>query len=332
MSDETYDYGLAPGETFEPDLDDEEPFDLSQPHLMTALGPIEPGDAGFTLHHEYVIAHPPGGDQDFVLDDPHSALTELEAFYLAGGRTIVDMTTADDGRDAAALAWVAARSPVNLVAATGYAEDGVAAPVIGSREVAAIASEMVRDLREGIDGTIVRAGVIAAGVSHDRITPVEDRVLRAAALAHAETGAAISVRAEGGTMALPAIEVLRQEGVVPSRVIAGHLDQRLDESLLLSVLETGAYVSFDQISQRRYGADEARAAMIRLLVALGYGDQLLLSGGLGRRSAFPAYGGEPGWTYLVEGFPLVLMEEGVPAPVIRQMFVENPARALAIVP
>ena len=39
MSHQTFDFGLEPGESFEPDeLDDE--ISTDQPHVMTALGPI----------------------------------------------------------------------------------------------------------------------------------------------------------------------------------------------------------------------------------------------------------------------------------------------------
>jgi phosphotriesterase-related protein len=230
------------------------------------------------------------------------------------------------------VGWIAARSPVNIVVVTGHHQDRYAAPYLGQRDVEAIAESMVRELREGIGETGVKAGLITVGTSRDQITPIEERVLRAAAWAHAETGAPISTHIESGTMALEQLAILRREGVEPSRVIVGHLDRRLDEDYLRRVLATGAFVSFDQISKTDDGADDARAAMVRLLVALGYRDQLLLSGDLARKSMQTAYGGTPGWTYLVEGFPLMLMDEGVPAPVIRQIFVDNPARALAIVP
>ena len=100
-----YDYGLDPGERYEPDDDlDDPPFDLTQPHIMTVLGPIRPEEAGVTLTHEHIIAKPPAyldetPDPDLILDDPHAALAELEDLYSAGGRTVVDATTAAYGRD-----------------------------------------------------------------------------------------------------------------------------------------------------------------------------------------------------------------------------------------
>jgi phosphotriesterase-related protein len=331
--DETYDFGLAPGERFEPDDEDEAPFDLGKPHVMTALGPIDPGDLGFTLHHEHVVRKPLSGetaDPDLTLDDPARSLAELEDAYNVGLGAIVDMTTVEQGRDVADAAWIAQRSPVHLVLVTGHGMDAYAAPYLGEETIAEIADRSVRELTQGIDGTPMKAGVITAGTSLNRITPVEDRVLRAAARAHLATGAPISTQTNGGTMALEQIAVLREEDVDPQRVIVGHLDFALDEAYLQRVLDIGACVSFDQIGKTKVASDEDRVRMVKRLVDAGYADRLLLSGDLGQRSYLKVYGGGPGWSYLVEGFPLVLMDAGLDAPTVRRLFVDNPALALAI--
>jgi phosphotriesterase-related protein len=265
-----------------------------------------------------------------VLDDPARSLAELEDAYNVGLRAIVDVTTADVGRDVVAATWVAQRSPVHLILVTGQHNDAYAAPDVGNESIDGIAARYVRELVEGIDGTAVKAGAIVVGTSLDRITAVEDRVLRAAARAHLATGAPISTDAERGTMALQQIAVVREEGVDPRRVIVGHLDAVLDEAQLRRVLETGAFVSFDRIGQASGASDRDRAAMVNRLVAAGYAARLLLSGDLGRRSYLKAYGGGPGWSYLVEQFPLVLMDAGLDAPTVRRLFVDNPARALTI--
>jgi phosphotriesterase-related protein len=225
---------------------------------------------------------------------------------------------------------IANHSQVHIVSATGHHKDLYATRYIGDDSINEISARNIRELTEGIDGTSTRAGVIKAGTSLDEITPAEDRVLRAAARAHLATGAPISTHTEAGTMALEQVAIFQEEGVDPSRVIIGHMDRRLDESYLKSLLDTGVFVSFDQISKKRYGSDEARAAMVRTLVDAGYTNQLLLSGDLARKSCQLAYGGEPGWVYLVEQFPVMLMEAGLSAPTVRELFVDNPARALTI--
>lgn len=330
MSDTNEDWGLAEDEAFEPDdLDDE--IGLDQPHVMTALGPVDPGALGVTLHHEHVIAKPMdvgANDPDLLLDSRDVAFAELEDAFYAGLRTIVDMTPADYGRDPDAIYWVAQRAPVHLVVITGHHKHLHAAPWVGDKTAKEIAAVSTDEIRNGIGGTPMRAGVIKAGTSLNEISEVEERVLRAAAIAHLETGAPISTHTDKGTMALEQLAILRSEGVSPDRVIVGHLDFALDEDYLRRVADTGAFISFDQVSKTKYAADSARADMLKRLADVGHLGQLLISGDLARKSYWLAYGGDPGFRYLVETFPVTLMEAGFTAPQVRQILVENPGIAL----
>lgn len=328
--DARYDYGLEPGESFEPEDEEDEQFDLSQPHVMTALGPIDPGALGFALHHEHVICKPKVADRDLMLDDVVNAASELEGYFATGGRAIIDMTTADYGREIGDIRWVAQHAPVHLVLATGHHKHQHAAPYLGEQTIDQIAERNIQELTEGIEGTTTKAGVIKAGSSLNEITEIEERVLRAAARAHLATGAPISTHTERGTMALEQLAFLSKEGVEPAHVIVGHLDFALDEAYLSRILETGAFVSFDQWSKAKYATDEARAAMVKRLVDDGFVEQILLSGDLARQSYWLSYGGGPGFVYFIEQVPLILMEAGLSAPDVRQLFVENPARALTI--
>ncbi|MCO5220303.1 MAG: hypothetical protein M9947_01820 [Thermomicrobiales bacterium] len=334
MTENDYDWGLAPGETFEPnELEDD--ITTSQPHIMTALGPIAPSNLDLTLHHEHVVAKPMDvgrDDPDLLLDSVDAAVAELEDAFHHGLRGIVDMTPVDYGRDPAAILWVAQRVPVHVIVITGHHKHVHAAPWVGEKSVAEIAARSIDEIRGGIEGTALRAGVVKAGTSLNEITEVEGRVLRAGAHAHLATGVPISTHTDKGTMALEQIAILRAEGVDPARVIVGHLDFALEEDYLLRVLDTGAFVSFDQISKTKYAADEDRAAMLARLASRGYIDQLLISGDLARKSYWLAYEGGPGFRYLIESFPVMLMEAGLSAVEVRAILVDNPGRALTIRP
>jgi phosphotriesterase-related protein len=330
--DREYDFGLAPNESFEPPDLTEEPFDPTEPHVMTALGPIAPEALGVCLVHEHLLARPaPIGafDPDLVLDDPHAALAEVEALFNSGGRALLDSSTADYGRLLEDTLWVAARAPVHVILVTGHHNEAFALPTVTGKSIDDLAAAMVRDLTVGIDGTPARAGAIKAGSSLNAITPAEETVFRAAARAHFATGAPITTHTERGTMAIDQLRLLAAEGVAPSRVIVGHLDRRWDDDRALrTLLETGAFAAFDNVGKTRYGSDQDRAAAIKRLVDAGHADQLLLSGDMDRRSSLLAYGGNPGLGHVVERFPLTLMEAGLDAPTVRKLLVANPARAL----
>jgi predicted metal-dependent phosphotriesterase family hydrolase len=331
--DAEFDYGLEPGESFEPD-DLDEPFDPSQPHVMTVLGPVDPGALSFTLVHEHVhnLRNPLNAtDSDLILDDATKSLADLEVYFAAGGRSIVDMGPADYGRSIDDLRWIAQRSPVNVILTTGHHKDLIAAPWVGSSTSEEIAERSIAELIDGIEGTDIRAGVIKAGSSLDEITDVERRVLVAAGLTQARTGAAISTHTEDGTMALEQIEVMTSAGALANRIILGHMDSRLDDlPYLKSVLRTGVFISFDRFHNLKRAPDEERAVALFELANAGFLDQLLVSGDISRKSTHTGYGGSPGFEHLVDRVPLILMDAGFDAPSVRQLFVENPARALMI--
>jgi phosphotriesterase-related protein len=111
-----------------------------------------------------------------------------------------------------------------------------------------------------------------------------------------------------------------------------HTGHCLDDAFIQRVLETGSLVSFQVAQHGKVDADagERLARQINDYFRLGYGAQVLISPNFDRRSLLRAYGGAPGWVYLLERFPLILMEAGLDASMVRQLLVDNPQRALTI--
>ena len=335
---EDTDYGLEPGESFEPEdaWDVETGVSTDEPHVMTLLGPIDPIELGVCLHHVHLLCDPVAlteVEPDYRLDDEEKAEEEIEAFVTMNGRSLVDCSTQDYGRNIAGLVSIAGWVPVHLLAVTGRHKDVHASLMANAVDVEALAEEFVGELRDGIEGHAARAGVIKVGTSLDTITPVERAAIEAATIAHAETGAPITTHTEDGTMALELLELLGTGGVPADRVIIGHLDRKpMDPAYVRAIGDTGAFLSFDQIGKSDRFTDADRARVILDLVEDGYGDQILLSEDYGRKSLLLAYGGEPGLAYLQEWFMVMLMETGIEALTIRKMVVENAARALTIHP
>lgn len=328
MRDAEYDYGLEPGERFEPDEELDEPFDLTRPHVMTALGPVDPGALGFTLPGEYVYCRPPGGDPDLQLDDVARAVAELEGYALSGGRTLVDLSTGDFGRDAGEIRWVAERVPVHLVVAAGFRRFRPDTAEPGDTNSDEVAERIRRETVEGIDGTTVRAGVIVVGVTGNDIPEAEWEGVRAAARAHLTTGAPVTILADRGTRALETLSILVDAGVDPARVTTGGFDVTSDDDATRRLLGAGAFVRIQGWGRSPEGE---LAAMVMRFLDAGYGEQLLISGGFSRRSQWLAYGGGPGFVHFIDKVPLTLMEAGLGALAVRLLFVENPARALTTV-
>ncbi len=329
------DFGLRPGESYEPEELVEEEFDPSAPHVMTVLGPVTPDALGVCLPHAHLLCDPGAlveRDSDYRLDDRHAMLAELERWAQAGGGTVVDTSTPDYGRDAEGLRWLALRTPIHIIMAAGRHNAQHAERFHCGDTVDDLREEIAREVAHGVGPSGVRPGLIMFGTTLDRIVPSEDIAARAAAQASLETGLPITTHTEAGTMATEQLDVLEREGISPARVILGHLDRRLDPEYLRELLARGVWVSFDQIGTPTYGPDEPKAELLTELVRDGYGGQLLVSLDLDRRSLLPAYGGSPGWTHLLDRFVLLLMEVGMSALDVRRLLVENPATALTVFP
>ncbi len=334
---EDTDYGLDPGESFEPRVvDDDVTIDTSvDPHVMTVLGPLPPEELGVCLHHEHILCDPEavtGDEPDFRLDDIDRACEEIESFVTTGGRAIVDASPRDYGRNLDGLREIGQRVPVHIVAVTGRHKDLHARQMENALDVDSLTAEYVSELRDGVGADAIRPGVIKLGTSLDEMTAVEEAATRAAARAHRATGAPITTHLEAGTHGHHQLDVLEEEWVDPSRVILGHLDRCLDRTYLGGLLDRGAFCSFDQIGKPHYGNDSAKITMLLNLVDAGYADQLLISQDFARKSSLVAYGGSPGLIHLLERFTVDLMEGGAAAELVAKLLVENPARALTIVP
>ncbi len=335
---EDTDYGLEPGESFEPEDPweaDVEEVSTAGPHVMTVLGAIDPQDLGICLMHEHLLRQPTSAtarEPDHWLDNEGLISEEIEAFVAMGGRAIVDSSTPDYGRDAAGLVRLAMRAPVHVTGVTGRSHCTYSSCVEESVDVERLTGEFVVDLLDGMGQSSARAGMLRIGTGQDKISEVEEAFIQAAAQAHSATGAPVMISAKSGTTVLEQLNVLLRAGMDPTRAIVGGLDRKLEWDQLVAVAETGAFIAFDGVSRPGHTSDAKRAAMLVSLAEAGYADRLLISHGHERRSSYISYGGQPGITYILERFSLELMDAGAEALLVRNMLIENPAQALTIHP
>lgn len=323
---ETYvdtDYGLDEGESFEPDdAWEPEPFDASQPHIMTVLGPISPDDLGIT----YVSERVAGGMVETV-DDLAITRDELEYFITAGGGSMVDASTPDDGRNPDTLLALAQLVPANLIASAGRGSERTASLVPGAGDEEFLHDELLADL-----STPIKPGLLAFGTSPETITNVERAHLRAVCRVAIETGYPVAAQPEAGSMAVELLDMAATAGLSLDRVIVGHMDSGLAWDQLVAVAARGAWLSFDRVGNQSVAPDRDRAATIVRLAEAGFSDQLLVSQGLSGPTEYITQGGSPGWIHLIERFTLDLMDAGADALLVRKLLIDNPAQALTIFP
>jgi phosphotriesterase-related protein len=299
--------------------------------FRTVLGDIASSGVGPVLFHEHLISDASGwnADPDLRCVDADLVAGELRTAAADGVGLVVDATPIDFGRNIAALADVSRRSGVHVVAGTGLYREISYPPWLDSCTDEQLVQRFIDDVRIGIDGGAVRAGVIGEVGSSPSITPRERRVLGAAAQAQLATGAAILTHTQEGRGALEQLDLLLALGIDPVRVVVGHLDCAGNPELALEVARRGANVGYDRIGLAQYVSDAARASEVVHLIDAGYAAQVLLSGDQARPSQYRANGGA-GFGKVLTHFVPLLRSFGVVEDTIELITVHNPRRILAL--
>ncbi len=304
--------------------------------FRTISGDVNVEQMGFTLSHEHLITRPPNyiinKDPDLLVDDVTKPVKELEVFTKAGGKTLVEMTPRDYGRNVPVMLDASQKTGVHVIATTGYLKGDYFPKEVEHMTVAQLADYMIGEVLEGMDGTDCKAGVIKAGSSYNYISPVEEKVFKAAVIASKKSGAPISTHCQVGTMGVEQVELVLREGLDPSRMIVGHVGENPDYYLHKKMMRLGAYIIYDTPSKVKYATDQLQVDLIKKLVEDGFEDQMMLSCDMGRRKYWKSYGGGPGFDYIPLKFVPRLIDEGLPEDVAHKFNFENPAKAFQFLP
>ena len=304
---------------------------MTGPVVRTVLGDVDPGALGPCDAHEHLFLETPlQPGEDFT--EVGKAIEEVRALAAAGAGSLVDWTPVGLGRSAEGLVAVSEATGVHVVAATGLHRDAhyTADDPLRALDSGAMAERFVAEIRDGIEDTGVRAGIVKAGASYHHVSPFEEKVFAAAAAAHLETGAPVCVHTQHGTMGLGLVERLVALGVPADRIVLAHLDRNPDAGEHAETAATGAWLQFDGPGRAKYHPDSTILALIADLAERGHADRMLVGGDTGRRSMLRAYGGGPGLDYVFARFrPRLRRELG--ADLDERLFVANPQRAFALV-
>lgn len=337
--------------------------------VQTVTGPVPADQLGPVMIHEHVIASllcywSPDDDpslaaagvtigrlgdiranafasrDNLLLDDLGVAAAELARYRQAGGGTVVEVSSVGLGRDPRALAWVAEQAGVQVVAGCGYYNRPAHPPGVEGRSAGELADEMLADLRDGIGGSGVRAGVIGElGAATSPLDPVERRVLEAAARAQRQAGVGIITHSAPGTAsAFEIAAVLEAAGADLTRVVISHLDERFrtDVDRFRALARTGVRFGFDTFGRelwyasrgRQHPSDDVRVDAVCGLLDAGLGDHVVLAQDICLKHELTTYGGH-GYDHVLRRIAPRLLDRGVPREQLDAMLVGNPRRVLA---
>lgn len=299
--------------------------------ITTVSGEKNTSDlSGAVLAHEHLrIDLSNEVDPKGFVQDNEAVMKELvEAREHFGLGLVLELTCQGMGRDPLVLRSLSERSGVEIVCATGFYYERFHPGYVVDSSADELAGILIREIREGIDDTGIRPGVIGEIGSHGcEMSVAEERCFRAAARAAIETGLPVSTHAHLGAGAIHQLELLLEEGLSAEKICLGHQDLLADSRQHQHLAEAGAYVAFDTVGKESYQSDEARLHLVLEMLKAGHGGRILLSNDISRENYFRERGGV-GYSHLFRSFLPRLEEAGVERQQIKTIVEDNPREFL----
>ena len=316
--------------------------------VETVRGPRDVADLGQTLMHEHVFTlgaeirqnfpqYPDPWDEERRVAD---AVTKLQELTTRGVTTIVDPTVVGLGRYIPRIQRVNEQVDLNIVVATGiytYHDEPIQFHFSGPGRVfdrdEPMTELFVSDIRNGIADTGVKAGVLKCAIDEAGLTHGIERIMRAVAAAHVETGTPVIVHTHAhGETGRSVVDVFAAEGADMSRVVVAHSGDSTDLDYLRSLADTGAILGMDRFGIDLFCPFEDRVRTVAELCRLGYARRMVLSHDASCYSDFYPESGPagllPNWhyTHIHDDVLPALRAQGVSEDDITTMLVGNPAR------
>lgn len=302
--------------------------------VRTVTGDISPVAAGVTLVHEHVIVDTADvlGDPELRVNDPLVAARELEIPGPIQINSIVNASPSDMGSRPDLVLLTARLSHKNIIQGAGLFRDATYPKTVEDLSVNELAERFATEVRVGIDGSTVRAGVFGEiGFSPEGISPRERKVATAVAIAHRECGAPILTHTFEGQFAVEHTDIFLKAGVEPERIAVGHLDCNNELAVHVELASRGCFLAYDRIGILRTQSDERRVGIVLEMIGRGYLHQILLSSDTAKQSRLRTNGGR-GYAVVLEDFVALLKTAGVSNFEIETILVRNPQRFLAFAP
>ena len=313
--------------------------------IETLDGPVDTAQLGTVLMHEHVfnitaeiqMVHPGFNGWDPEVEIPKAQRT-LRQVKEAGIDTLVELSPIGLGRSLELIRGASEGSGLHLVLATGlYTYDVLPRPwhfvgpgtlIDGEEPLDAL---MRADLREGIEGSGVKPGILKCAIDAAGLTDHVERVVRSVCRIHKEFGTPICIHTSAPhERGRDALRILDEEEIDPHRVMLAHCGDTADLDYLEEMAASGALLGMD-----RFGLDillpfDERVATVAGMCERGHADQMILSQDAACFTDWFAPGLReqlaPNWHYqhVMSDVIPALRERGVTDAQVDQMMRANP--------
>jgi phosphotriesterase-related protein len=268
-------------------------------------------------------------------------IEEVRRYRLAGGGTIVELTSRGLGRNPLGLAQIARATGVHIVMGAGYYVACKHPAATNEKSEDDFTAEMVEDVVRGVGETGIRSGILGEIGCTWPWGGSEERIVRATARAQRITGAAVSIhpgRHPESPFAI--LETLRAAGARMEQVAMGHIDRTLFSSEEhLRLLKSGCYIQFDLFGMEPNAvylespvdlpSDPQRVDWICRLISEGFLERILVAHDNGTKTKLTRYGGG-GYGHILLNVVPMMRRKGLTQDQIDTILVKNPAGLLAL--
>jgi phosphotriesterase-related protein len=207
---------------------------------------------------------------------------------------------------------------------------------LATRSDDAITGIFVREIREGIDDTGVKAAFLKCCVEERGLVGDIPRILSLVAAAAVETDAPVMVHTNApARTGLLALDSLTKAGVDPRRIVIAHAGDSNDLVYLRELASNGASLGCDRFNISHFNPDERRIETLAALVGEGYAGQIHLGHDAACFYDFmignPIFADHEVADYLHISTKILprLLDAGVTQDQIDEMLVANPQRFFA---
>jgi len=276
-----------------------------------------------------------------VIDDERIVRDELLKFKKAGGTTFVDLTLRDIGRDPALLVGLSRELDIKIVAGCGYYINKSHPVDMDGNTVEGIAEELLSEIRHGMDGTDIKAGVIGEIGTSEMIYPNEKKTLIASAIVQKETGLGLHVHTDlYATNGYEVVSILTKHGAAAEKICINHIDVDIKMDYIKDLLNLGVYVESDNFGKEFYAdkrdrsvlrgpfaRDIERVRAIKQLIDAGFLSKILISNDVCLKTCLHRYGGW-GYDHVLTNIIPMMEDEGITSEQIKTLMCRNPAEFL----
>ena len=308
----------------------------NEDYIMTVNGHIPSAEAGFTLSHEHVLVDFIGAGKVTIsrynVNEVYdTALPVLQEAVKQGCKTLVECTPNYLGRNAVLLQKLSKASGLHIISNTGYygaAKEKFLPEHAYTDSAKQLAARWINEWETGIEGTGIKPGFIKTGVDTHPLSPVQQKLVEAAALTHLSSGLTFGVHTGNGEAALAELKIIKAMGVNPEAWVWIHAQNEKNRDVHVQVAKEGGWVSFDGVND---DSIQQYVQFLKDMKAAKLLHKILVSHDAGWYHVGEPGGGQFRAYNTVFKFLLPsLKKEGFTEKEIKQVFEVNPANALTV--